>query len=118
MIPPNISDQIAKAGGKCWHSFEGEQLSPEGQVDSGWESITSSQVGWCTGPAPGLGLGEALSQQSQGVLVEGITPHISARHQGEILLGKVPWSLRQGLLSTTPGRNVNEKKNYGNRRNS
>lgn len=80
--------------------------------------ITAFQVGWCTGPAPGLGLGEAFSQQSQGVLVEGITPHISAQHQGEVLLDKVPWSLRQGLLSTTPGRNVNEKKNYGNRRNS
>lgn len=34
--------------------------------------ITAFQAGWCTGPALTLGLGEALSQQSQGLLVEGI----------------------------------------------
>lgn len=111
-IPHNICNHIAKAGGKCWDSLEGEQLSPGGQVDSGWElhhRFSGRMVHWS---CPDTRLGGGPQPAEPGAVGRRDTHHVLANHQGEGMLDKAPWSPRQGLLSTTLSSNVNEKKNY------
>lgn len=113
LIPPDICNQISEAGGRRWAGLEGEQPSPEGQVDSGWEESrhTVVKAGWCGGPARALGVGEASASRARGNWGRRYPPRHGSTSRRS--LAQSP-SVSKAGAARHPRSNTNEEKNYKN----